>query len=174
MFSSWAVDCCDGNAPTRSSISRRTLGASAWGIGGPRTGVYFLLCALWSMALLEIVNYMEHYGNVRDPGMPVQPRHSWNTNRRISSWSMFNLTRHSHHHAQGEVPYQDLKPFADAPMMIGGYLTTIVVAMIPPLSHRLMPPKVLAWDRTHATEPERRLAADANARSGMTGFVAAT
>ena len=87
---------------------------------------------------------------------------------------MFNLTRHSHHHAQGEVPYQDLKPFADAPMMIGGYLTTIVVAMIPPLSHRLMPPKVLAWDRIHATEPERRLAADANARSGMTGFVAAT
>ena len=27
---------------------------------------------------------------------------------------MFNLTRHSHHHAQGEVPYQDLKPYADA------------------------------------------------------------
>ncbi|WP_319001181.1 fatty acid desaturase [Burkholderia cepacia] len=103
--------------------------------------MYFLLCALWGKALLEIVNYMEHYGIVRDPGTPVQPRHSWNTNRRISSWSMFNLTRHSHHHAQGEVPYQDLKPFADAPMMIGGYLTTIVVAMIPPLSHRLMPPQ---------------------------------
>ncbi|MGZ2748994.1 hypothetical protein [Burkholderia stagnalis] len=44
--------------------------------------------------------------------------------------------RHSHHHAQGEVPYQDLKPFSDAPMMIGGYLTTIVVAMIPPLWHK--------------------------------------
>ncbi|WP_175904326.1 MULTISPECIES: hypothetical protein [Burkholderia] len=58
---------------------------AAWSIGGTRTGVYFLLCALWRKALLKIVNYMEHYGIVRDPGTPVQPRHSRNTNRRISS-----------------------------------------------------------------------------------------
>ena len=67
---------------------------------------------------------------------------------------MFNLTRHSHHHAQGEVPYQDLRPYADAPMMISGYLTTILVALIPPLWHRLMTPKVLAWDRDFATPEE--------------------
>ena len=36
-------------------------------------------------------------------------------------------------------------------MMIGGYLTTIIVAMIPPLWHRLMTPKVLALDRDYAT-----------------------
>ena len=80
---------------------------------------------------------------------------------------MFNLTRHSHHHAQGEVPYQDLRPYPDAPMMINGYLTTILVAMVPPVWHRLMTPKVLAWDRDHATDEERKLAAAANARSGM-------
>jgi len=51
--------------------------------------------------------------------------------------------------------------------MIGGYLTTIIVAMIPPLWHRLMTPKVLAWDRDHATAEERELAARANARSGI-------
>ncbi|KFG92914.1 fatty acid desaturase [Burkholderia paludis] len=162
------------NAVIRGHLMSVLLLAGAWSAGGYRTGVYFLLCALWGKALLEIVNYMEHYGIVRDPGTPVQPRHSWNTNRRISSWSMFNLTRHSHHHAQGEVPYQDLKPFSDAPMMIGGYLTTIVVAMLPPLWHRLMTPKVLAWDRVHATDPERRLAAAANARSGVAGFATAT
>ena len=59
---------------------------------------------------------------------------------------MFNLTRHSHHHAQGEVPYHELRPYGDAPMMIGEYLTTILV-MIPPIWHRLMIPKVLEWDR---------------------------
>ena len=53
-------------------------------------------------------------------------------------------------------------------MMINGYLTTIVVALIPPLWHALMTPKVLAWDRDYATDEERKLAADANARSGMT------
>jgi len=80
---------------------------------------------------------------------------------------MFNLTRHSHHHAQGGVPYQDLKPFPDAPMMINGYLTTLIVALIPPLRHCLMTPRVLAWDRDYTTAEERQLAARANARSGI-------
>lgn len=160
------------NAVIRGHLMSVLLVAGAWALGGWVAAGFFVACALWGKALLEIVNYMEHYGMVRDPQTPVQPRHSWNTNKRISSWSMFNLTRHSHHHAQGEVPYQDLKPFPDAPMMISGYLTTIVVAMIPPLWHRLMTPKVLEWDRRYATPDERRLAAEANARSGIPALMA--
>ena len=155
------------NAVIRGHGMSLLLVAAAWGIGGWRAALFFTLAGLWGKALLEIVNYMEHYGMVRNPATPVQPRHSWNTNKRISSWSMFNLTRHSHHHAQGEVPYQELRPFPDAPMMISGYLTTIVIAMIPPLWHRLMTPKVLAWDRDYATAEERALATAANARSGI-------
>lgn len=155
------------NAVIRGHLMSVVLVALAFAIGGWRGAAFFTICALWGKALLEIVNYMEHYGMVRNPETPVQPRHSWNTNRRISSWTMFNLTRHSHHHAQGEVPYQDLRPYPDAPMMISGYLATIIVAMIPPLWHKLMTPKVLAWDRHYATEEERRLAASANARSGI-------
>lgn len=158
------------NAVIRGHLMSLLLVAGAYAMGGPVAALFFIACALWGKALLEIVNYMEHYGMVRNPATPVQPRHSWNTNRRISSWAMFNLTRHSHHHAQGEVPYQELKPFADAPMMVGGYLTTVVVAMIPPLWHKLMTPKVLAWDRDHASAEERVLAAAANARSGMRAF----
>lgn len=148
------------------AMSLALVAAAAW-IGGWRGALFFLACAAWGKALLEIVNYMEHYGMVRDPAEPVQPRHSWNTNRRISSWTLFNLTRHSHHHAQGEVPYQDLRPMPEAPMMINGYLTTIVLAMVPPLWHRLMVPKLLAWDRTYASPRERELAAQANAASGL-------
>jgi fatty-acid desaturase len=103
------------NAVIRGHLMSAALVAGAWAMGGWRAAAFFTACALWGKALLEIVNYMEHYGIVRDPATPVQPRHSWNTNRRISSWSMFNLTRHSHHHAQGEVPYQDLRPYPDAP-----------------------------------------------------------
>jgi alkane 1-monooxygenase len=142
------------------------LVAAAWAVGGLWAALFFCACGLWGKALLEIVNYMEHYGIVRDPAQPVQPRHSWNTNKRISSWAMFNLTRHSHHHAQGEVPYQDLQPYPNAPMMIGGYLTTISVALIPPLWHRQTAPKVLAWDRDYANAAERELAMQANLRAG--------
>lgn len=129
----------------------------------------FILAGLFGKALLEIVNYMEHYGIVRNPDTtPVQPRHSWNTNKRFSSWSMFNLTRHSHHHAQGEVPYHLLRPYPDAPMMINGYLTTIVIALIPPLWFKLMNPKVLEWDEIFASTEERQMAELANKRSGKT------
>lgn len=155
------------NAMIRGHLMSVLLVVTAWCMGGWAAMTFFVLSGLWGKALLEIVNYMEHYGIVRNPETPVQPRHSWNTNRRISSWSMFNLTRHSHHHAQGEVPYQELKPFPDAPMMINGYLTTIVIAMIPPLWHFLMTPKLADWDQRFATDEERELARLANARSGL-------
>lgn len=155
------------NAVIRGILMSGLLLGAAYYIGGATGAVVFTACALGAKALLEIVNYMEHYGMVRNPDLPVQPRHSWNTNRRISSWSMFNLTRHSHHHAQGEVPYQDLKPMSEAPQMINGYLTTIIITLIPPLWHRLMTPKVLEWDRDYASADEKQLAQRANAASGI-------
>jgi hypothetical protein len=155
------------NAVIRGHLMSLGLVALAWAMGGPTAAGFFVLCALWGKALLEIVNYMEHYGMVRDPATPVQPRHSWNTTKRISSWSMFNLTRHSHHHAQGELPFHELQPFPDAPTMISGYLTTIVVALIPPLWHHLMAPKVHQWDRDFASDDERLLAQAAKQRNGL-------
>lgn len=158
------------NVYLRGQLLSLALIAAAWAMGGWQATLYFVVCAIAAKFLLELVNYMEHYGMVRNPQQPVQPRHSWNTNKRISSWSMFNLTRHSHHHAQGEVPYQDLKPFPDAPMMIGGYLATIVVAAIPPLWHKLMTPKVLEWDEKYASDEEKLLARQANEKSGIKGL----
>jgi len=149
------------------------LVACAWWIGGIWGALFFVLTGLWGKSLLEIVNFMEHYGMVRDPATPVQPRHSWNANNRISSWVMFNLTRHSHHHAQGEVPFQELRPFPDAPMMITGYLGTIILAMMPHVWNKLMVPKVLAWDHNYASAKERQLAYEANLRSGIAALVEA-
>lgn len=155
------------NAFLRGHFMSFLLVGLAYFIGGISGMIFFIASALFGKALLEIVNYMEHYGMVRLPEEPVQPRHSWNTNRRISSWTMFNLTRHSHHHAQGEVPYQNLRPFPSAPMMINGYLTTLVVALIPPLWHHLMTPKVMEWDKKYASPDELELSKIANQKSGI-------
>lgn len=155
------------NAFIRGHLLSLLLVAFSYGIGGITGMIFFVCSAVWGKALLEIVNYMEHYGMVRLPSEPVQPRHSWNTNKRLSSWTMFNLTRHSHHHAQGEVAYQNLRPYPNAPMMISGYLTTIVIALLPPLWHKLMTPKVLDWDKNFATPEELELAERANAKSGI-------
>ena len=155
------------NVAIRGYLMSGVILLAAYAIAGWPGILMFTAASLWGKALLEIVNYMEHYGMVRDPESPVQPHHSWNTNKRFSSWSMFNLTRHSHHHAQGEVPYHELKPYRDAPMMINGYLTTIAVALIPPLWHKLMTPKILDWDLHYATAEERKMAAIANQKSGL-------
>lgn len=176
--SAWQLECAhlERNGRTRWSLHNKVFtGAAmsgllllgAWLLGGLPALGFFIACGLWGKALLEIVNYMEHYGLVRAERSPVQPRHSWNTTRRLSSWTLFNLTRHSHHHAQGFIPYQDLRPYPEAPMMISGYLSTIGLTLIPPLWHHLMTPRLLDWDRRHATDEERRLAAAANRRSGL-------
>jgi alkane 1-monooxygenase len=104
--------------------------------------------------ILEIVNYMEHYGLVRDPKQPVKPKHSWNSNRKVSCWAMFNLPRHSHHHAQGAVPFEKLQAMEDAPVMISGYISTIGIVLVPPLWFKLMQPKLAHWDAHFANEQE--------------------
>jgi len=159
------------NSVLRGYAMSACIVALVYMVGGFEATLLFIAAGLFGKALLEIVNYMEHYGMVRNPELPVQPRHSWNTNKRFSSWSMFNLTRHSHHHAHGEVPYQDLRPYPEAPTMINGYLTTIVIALIPPLWHKLMTPKVLEWDKKYASEEEKVLAKEANRTSGIPALV---
>nr|WP_136249534.1 alkane 1-monooxygenase [Ningiella ruwaisensis] len=119
--------------------------------------VFFTAIGISAKIILEIVNYMEHYGLVRDPKQPVKPKHSWNSNRKISCWAMFNLPRHSHHHAQGAVSFEKLKPMEDAPVMISGYISTIGIALIPPLWFKLMQPKLEHWDRHFANEQEREI-----------------
>ena len=109
----------------------------------------FAVSAMLAKALLEIVNYVEHYGLYRQPNQPVKPYHSWNSNKRISSWASFNLTRHSHHHARATVPFYQLKAVPEAPQLPTGYLGSILLALIPPLWFHLMAPRLAQWDQQY-------------------------
>ena len=182
--SAWHIECARlrrhghrvlslHNAMITGALMSATLLAAAWAMGGAAAVLFFVCAGLWGKALLEIVNYMEHYGLVRDPAGPVQPRHSWNTNRALSCWALFNLPRHAHHHARGSVPFHALQPMPEAPAMLGGYMFTLLVAMLPPLWHRWMTPRLLQWDAQHANAAERELARQANARSGLSALARA-
>jgi len=95
---------------------------------------------------------------VRAPGTPVAPRHSWNTNKRVSSILLYNLTRHSHHHEQGSLEFWKLRPYPDAPEMPYGYLTTLyLVSFFPWAYRRMMEPRLEEWRNTYATEEEKAL-----------------
>jgi alkane 1-monooxygenase len=103
-----------------------------------------------AVAMLELFNYIAHYGLARRPlpggGLErLADRHSWNSSRRMNNWSLFNMGRHSDHHRRSTAAYQRLELEADAPELPTGYAGAILLALTPPLWRRVMDPRVDAW-----------------------------
>ena len=118
--------------------------------GGNFGLILFLGQAVLAKFNLEVVNYMEHYGLVRNHKQKVGPEHSWNTNKRMSTMVLFSLTRHSAHHEKPRRKYWKLDPYENGPEMPFGYLTTLLVCLIPPLWFNIMAPKLSDWDQKYA------------------------
>ena len=117
---------------------------------------------------LEVANYIEHYGLIREDTEPQQVRHAWNDNHKMSFWATVAISRHAHHHANADIEFWDLKPFPkDAPTTPFGYFLTGLICQIPPLWHAVMNQKLIDWDQNFATPQEQKLAAKANLESGQ-------
>ncbi len=146
----------------------------AYVISGWAGVVMLLLIGMGGKVMLEGVNYMEHYGLVRQEGTPIRPHHSWNTNKRISSIFLFNLTRHSSHHENASLEYWELKAYPNAPVMPGGYLSCVYLVLFAPwIYHRIMAPKLKDWDINYASEEEKKLAHEQNMASGLSYLILA-
>ena len=112
--------------------------------------IAFLLSALIGILLLETVNYIEHYGLSRqrtgDRYERVRPQHSWNSNHIIGRLFLFNLPRHSDHHAWASRKYQILRHFDDSPQLPAGYPAMLMLAVLPPLWIPIMNARVDSLD----------------------------
>jgi alkane 1-monooxygenase len=110
---------------------------------------YLLLQMVLGFPLLEVVNYLEHYGLLRqkrEDGRYERTRaeHSWNSNNVASNVLLYHLQRHSDHHANPTRRYQALRHFDAAPQLPTGYAGMILLALVPPLWRRVMDPRLLA------------------------------
>ncbi|MBM4224692.1 MAG: alkane 1-monooxygenase [Gammaproteobacteria bacterium] len=119
-------------------------------------GAYFLGQSVVAVALLEIVNYIEHYGLTRrelhSADGPVRYErvnhlHSWNADFAVTNALLFQLQRHSDHHAFGFRRYQVLRHHPDSPQLPAGYPTMVLVALLPPLWFHIMNPRVPRYDQ---------------------------
>ncbi len=129
--------------------------ALAYGLVAALTGpvgvAFFAAQSLVSMVLLELINYIEHYGLARRQ-LPngkyekVTPHHSWNSAHRVTKHFLFALPRHADHHAHASRPYWKLRHFDDAPQMPAGYATMVLLSFVPPLWFRVMNPRVRHWN----------------------------
>ncbi|EDY86525.1 alkane 1-monooxygenase [gamma proteobacterium HTCC5015] len=118
---------------------------TAW-LGWPAL-IFLVVQAAYGASLLEVINYVEHYGLLRQK-LPsgryerCQPRHSWNSNHIVTNLFLYQLQRHSDHHANPTRRFQALRHFEDSPQLPSGYASMILVAYVTPLWYRMMDPLV--------------------------------
>jgi alkane 1-monooxygenase len=114
-------------------------------IGGTKGLCLFLIQAFLAIFLLEIINYVEHYGLERKKNPSgryekVRPYHSWNSDYIFSNGLLLNLQRHSDHHSFADRPYQNLRTHKNVPQLPWGYPTMIILALFPSLWRKVVHP----------------------------------
>lgn len=125
------------------------LGSSIWPIVA-----FFFAQSFFAFTLLELVNYVEHYGIERKEISPgkyerVNPMHSWNSSHLISNFFLFQLQRHSDHHANAIKRYQVLNHYDESPQLPAGYSTMIILALVPPLWFAFMNQRLEKWHESY-------------------------
>jgi len=142
------------------AVALASLGtiAALWGAKGT---LFFVLQAFVAMTVLELFNYIAHYGLRRGVDAsgrfePLADRHSWNSSNVLVNLLIFNMGRHSYHHRKPSISYQELQFVGAAPELPAGYAGSILLALVPSLWRRVMDGRAVA----HTTSiPETRLAA---------------
>ena len=84
---------------------------------------WLIVQAIVGFSLLEVVNYLEHYGLLRQKEVKdgkeryerCLPEHSWNSNNVASNVFLYHLQRHSDHHANPVRRYQALRHYDEVP-----------------------------------------------------------
>ena len=140
-----------------------------WGvliaIFGPALIPFVIIQAVFGFSMLESVNYLEHYGLLRQTTESGRyerctPQHSWNSDHLVTNLFLYHLQRHSDHHANPTRRYQTLRSMDGAPELPSGYATLIGVTYFPWIWRRMMDHRVLEHYNGDITkvniEPRRR------------------
>lgn len=102
------------------AIALAVFAVAGW-LAGPRGLAFLALESAVAIAVLEMFNYVAHYGLIRERDAggglePSAPHHSWNSSNVLANPIIFHIGRRSDHHAR-------------------------LVALVPPPWHRIMDPK---------------------------------
>jgi len=142
------------NETVRWAMAGAAIATAIGALWGPSAVGFWAVVAAIAVFELEVVNYIEHYGLARARRTdgrwePVDPRHSWNANSAVLNAFLFNLQRHSDHHAHGGRPYVGLDSVSRAPQLPAGYGAMVLLALVPPAWRAVMHPRL---DRQAAIE----------------------
>lgn len=138
-----------GNAMLRYGATLVVVYGAVAASFGPLGVLVFALQGVIAFSMLEVINYLEHYGLARrelSPGRyePVGPEHSWNSSHRMTNWFLFELARHTDHHLNAGRRYPALRHADSAAQLPAGYAAMFVLALVPPWWRRVMDPRAEA------------------------------
>ena len=109
----------------------------AFFIAGFNGLVFVFFHSFVSITLLELVNYIQHYGLERKMQNGKYERftdhHSWNSRHISANWSTFNLGLHAEHHQSASKHYPLLSQEEKVIEMPANYSIMLIMALIPPL-----------------------------------------
>jgi len=130
-----------------SSLATCAVAAALGAAFGPLAAACFFGQSAMAIALLEAVNYIEHYGLVRRrlaDGRYERPaaRHAWDAYEWLSNCFLVHLQRHADHHLNPMRPYAALQPQDESPKLPMGYPGMVPLAFLPPLWFAVMNPRV--------------------------------
>jgi alkane 1-monooxygenase len=112
---------------------------------------FFIGQSCIAFLLLEIVNYIEHYGLQRKTDGTKREAfgmmHAWNADHVVTNSLLANLQRHSDHHMHAWKPYATLEPLP-GPQLPTGYAGCLMLAMLPPVWFKLMHQRIAALQNT--------------------------
>ena len=124
-------------------------------------GVFGILALMvvWAISnfLLEALNFMGHYGLIREKGKPVEHRHSWDNDNLFTSWFFIEIGRQGDHHVRGETYFWELDD-VDAPNYGIGYFSLFVLTLIPSVFRKYTQNLLDDWDKNKASDAERKIA----------------
>ncbi|BBX59592.1 Alkane 1-monooxygenase [Mycobacterium shottsii] len=159
LKSAWELEKTRMQRINKPTLSMRNDVLNAWIMSvvlfGALTAVFgwqvlpfLIIQGLFGASLLESVNYLEHYGLLRQRTASGRyercaPVHSWNSDHIVTNIFLYHLQRHSDHHANPLRRYQTLRSMDGAPNLPSGYATLITLTYFPPLWRKLMDHRVI-------------------------------
>jgi len=119
----------------------------AWIYAGGTGLLVFVVQGLVAASLLEVINFIEHYGLRRKliregKYEPPAIQHSWNADFWLSNAILIQLQRHPDHHVHPTRPFTQLQTIPAAPQLPFSYAALSLIAFVPPLWRKIIHPRL--------------------------------
>ena len=120
---------------------------------GAKSFVFFLCQSFLGILVLEMMNYIGHYGlerasDINGSRESISERHAWDCDKWFSNLVLINVQRHADHHIHPNKEYTELNCVTNSPRLPLSYPLLFLLTLVPSLWRRVIHPH-LDLHRSH-------------------------